>query len=137
MDENKKDYDQVAYLMPVLVSALIIGYFAISGTRNDFQMEVFQTFFQTWTIFIISVGVGVLSGFIVHEEELAGSFNGFLSTKLPRYKLYLAKFIPLSLILAVSTFIVEIKLVEVKVAIPVWVSTSSRNWLGRLMAPLR
>ncbi|EAF6627313.1 MULTISPECIES: lantibiotic immunity ABC transporter MutG family permease subunit [Enterococcus] len=98
----------ITFFLPVLFSGLLVGYFALRGTSSDFQMEAFQTFFEAWTIFIIPVGIGILSGYIIHEEELAGGFNGFLSAKLPRYKLYLGKFIPLSLILMTSTFLATI-----------------------------
>ncbi len=45
-----------------------------SGSTQEFA---FEGFFTVWTVFIIPIGVGILAGFIVQEEELAGNFNGF------------------------------------------------------------
>ncbi len=38
------------------------------------------------------LGAGLLSGYLVHEEELAGCFNGLLNTQVSRTKLYFGKF---------------------------------------------
>ncbi|MBC2576282.1 lantibiotic immunity ABC transporter MutG family permease subunit [Peptostreptococcus canis] len=98
----------INFFLPLLISGCIIGYVALRGMSSDFQMTTFQTFFEIWTIFVIPIGVGILAGYVVHQEELASSFNGFLSLRLPRYKLYLVKFFPLSIIIMISTFLATI-----------------------------
>ncbi|WP_142971125.1 lantibiotic immunity ABC transporter MutG family permease subunit [Enterococcus faecium] len=95
----------ITFLLPVLFSAAIISYFMLRGESENFQMEAYQTFFEAWSIVILPIGVSILAGYMIHEEELAGSFNGFLSVNIPRYKLYLGKILPLILIIVVSTFI--------------------------------
>jgi ABC-2 type transport system permease protein len=96
--------------MPVVYAALIIGYVALRGIDSNTQTLVFQIFFEAWTAFVIPLGAGILSGFIVHQEELAGSFNGFLSSKVSRHGLYLGKFSLLLLTMTISTFIATVVL---------------------------
>lgn len=96
--------------MPVVYAALIIGYVALRGIDKNTQTLVFQTFFEAWTAFIIPLCAGILSGFIVYQEELAGNFNGFLSSKVSRYGLYWTKFILLVLTMIASTLIATVVL---------------------------
>jgi len=91
--------------MPVIYAALIIGYVFLRGVDENTQTLVFQILFEAWTAVIVPLGAGILSGFIVHQEELAGSFNGFLSSKVSRYSLYLGKLSILILTMSASTFI--------------------------------
>lgn len=95
----------LTFCMPVVYAALIIGYIALRGTDENTKILVFQIFFEGWTAFVIPLGAGILSGFIVHQEELAGNFNGFLSSKVSRYQLYWGKFILLVLTMTASTLI--------------------------------
>ncbi len=100
----------LTFCMPVVYGLLIIGYVALRGIDENTQMLVFQSFFEGWTAFIIPLGAGILSGFIVHQEELAGSFNGFLSSKVSRHSLYLGKLSILILTMTASTFIATVVL---------------------------
>ena len=87
------------FCMPVVFSSCAAAYLSV---RSEFTQEfAFEGFFTLWTVFIIPVGAGVLSGAVVHSEELAGDFNGFLAAGIPRARLYLGKF--LLLIFCMST----------------------------------
>lgn len=100
----------LTFCMPVVYTALIIGYFALRGIEKNNQTLVFQAFFEVWTVCVIPLGIGILSGLIVHYEELAGNFNGLLSCKVSRYCLYWSKFLLLVLIMTTSTLIATIGL---------------------------
>ena len=55
--------------MPLVFSILTVIYLSIRP--NSSQEFAFEGFFTIWTVFVIPLGVGVLSGLIVDEEELA------------------------------------------------------------------
>ena len=77
--------------MPIIFSLCVVFYLTTkSGSTQEFA---FEGFFTVWTVFIIPIGVGILAGFIVQEEELAGNFNGFLCVGISRVRLYLGKFL--------------------------------------------
>jgi lantibiotic protection ABC transporter MutG family permease subunit len=107
----------LTFCMPVVFSLCADTYLATrSGSTQKFA---FEGFFTLWTVFIIPVGVGVLAGFIVHEEELAGNINGFLCTGLSRTRLYLGKFLLLFFCLTVCTFIATVILcIGMNIAVP-------------------
>lgn len=91
------------FCMPVVFSSCAAVYLSV---RSGFTQEfAFEGFFTLWTVFIIPVGAGVLSGAVVHSEELAGDFNGFLATGIPRARLYLGKFLILLFCLSACTLI--------------------------------
>lgn len=93
----------LTFFMPFFVAVCAIIYIAFrKGTTQEF---IFEGFFTIWTAVIIPVGAGVLSGYIVYEEEMAGNFNGFLSSGISRTKLYLGKFLLLFFCSAICTFI--------------------------------
>ncbi len=100
----------LTFCMPVVYAALIIGYFALRGINKNTQTFVFRGFFEVWTVCVIPLGTGILSGLIVHYEELAGNFNGLLSSKVSRYGLYLSKFLLSVLIMIASTLIATVVL---------------------------
>lgn len=93
------------FCMPIVYASLIIGYIGLRGIDNNTETLVFRFFFEVWAVFFSPLGTGIISGFIVYQEELAGGFNGFLSSKLPRYKLYFGKFTILLIALIISIFI--------------------------------
>ncbi|MCC0695797.1 MULTISPECIES: lantibiotic immunity ABC transporter MutG family permease subunit [unclassified Clostridioides] len=93
----------LTFFMPVVIALCVVAYLAI---RSEVTYKfVFEGYFIVWTAIIIPVGISLLSSFIIHEEELAGEFNGFLNTGVSRIKLYLGKFFILIFCMAVSTFI--------------------------------
>ena len=104
---------RITFLLPFLISGCIIGYIAVHKRGDHFEADIFETFFEVWAIFIIPIIISVFAGQIVYEEELAGSFNGFLSERFSRYRLYLGKFFIISivctitLILGTSVFCIE------------------------------
>mgnify|MGYP002411404645 CR=1 FL=1 len=98
------------FCMPVVYAALTIGYIALRGVDNNTQILVFKIFSETWTAFVIPLSAGILSGFMVHQEELAGDFSGFLSGKVSRPQLYRGKFTLLVIAMTTSTFVAVVAL---------------------------
>ena len=93
---------RITFLLPFLISGCIIGYVALHKRGDHFEVDIFETFFEVWAIFIIPIIISVFAGQIVYEEELAGSFNGFLSERFSRYRLYLGKFFIISIVCAIT-----------------------------------
>ncbi|SHK57084.1 lantibiotic immunity ABC transporter MutG family permease subunit [Paramaledivibacter caminithermalis] len=93
----------LTFLIPVIFAALMIWYFSLRTITINTQILIFQAFFDVWTALIIPLGVGLISGLMIHQEELAGSFNGFLGSKLLRRDLYLGKLTMLILLTSAST----------------------------------
>ena len=103
--------------MPIIFSLCVVFYLTTkSGSTQEFA---FEGFFTVWTVFIIPIGVGILAGFIVQEEELAGNFNGFLCVGISRVRLYLGKFLFLLFCLTICTFIATLILcIGMSIAVP-------------------
>lgn len=88
---------------------------------------------------VIPLSIGILSGLIVHYEELAGNFNGLLSSKVSRYRLYWSKFLLSVLIMTASTLIAAIVFVvgldvflDVPIAWPIFIAASILAILGTI-----
>lgn len=104
MAPDKADGCPVAYFLYAYYILSMHG--CLSGSREgSTQAFAFEGFFTIWTVFIIPAGIGILAGFIVQEEELAGNFSGYLGTGLSRVRLYAGKFLLLFFCVAVCTFI--------------------------------
>jgi ABC-2 type transport system permease protein len=88
---------------PLALAAPLIWYLAYKASGSAGQLMAYQTFFETWTALVIPVGAGLLTGILIHQEELAGSFNGLLGSGLSRTSIYLGKFMMLSLLSLTST----------------------------------
>lgn len=89
--------------LPVIFSLCVIAYLAV---RSETSLEfVFEGFFTIWTVFMLPLGVGILAGATVQEEELAGSFHSFLGTGISRTKLYFGKYLFIVFCLSVCTFL--------------------------------
>lgn len=101
----------LAFLTPVAFAAVIIWYFSLKPGTPDLRPEIYETFFGFWAALVIPPGAGLLTGIMIHQEELAGDFNGFLGSKLPRACLYLAKLIMLILLSTASTLLGTLLLV--------------------------
>lgn len=94
--------------MPVIAALCITAYLSVrGGVTTEF---VYEGFFVVWTAIIIPVLAGILAGFIIHEEELAGNFTSFLNTKISKMKLYFGKFLMLVFCLLCCTFIATLML---------------------------
>jgi len=129
----------LTFCMPVVYAALIIGYFALRGIDKNTQILVFQGFFEVWTVCVIPLGIGILSGLIVHYEELAGNFNGLLSSKVSRNSLYWSKFLLSVLIMTASTLIATIVLgvgidvfLGVSIGWPIFIAASILAIIGTI-----
>ncbi|MGA8942109.1 MAG: lantibiotic immunity ABC transporter MutG family permease subunit [Thermoactinomyces sp.] len=95
----------LVFLFPVVFAALMIGYYSLRFNTAEIQGSMYQAFFEVWAALAIPLGAGLLSGMNIHQEELAGSFNGFLGTKLPRHYMYLGKLLFLFLLATASTLL--------------------------------
>lgn len=88
------------FFLPIFMSACIIIYLA---NRNSIAIDtIYQTYFIICSAILIPIETGILTGFYVQEEELAGNFNGVLSTGIPRRKIYVGKFVFLVVSLTIS-----------------------------------
>jgi len=92
----------ITFFTPILYGLIFVWYYS-SSAKNEYS--AFQVFFECWTTIIIPFIIGLLAGFVVHEEELAGDFNGFLGTKLSRPSIYFGKLVMLVLLTTASIFI--------------------------------
>lgn len=101
----------IAFLVPIIFSIFFLGYFSLKKITPTIQIFIFGIFFECWTTIIIPIVVGLISGFIIYEEELAGSFNGFLVSKSSHSSLYLGKLIMLIMLTSVSIIIATLVLV--------------------------
>ena len=107
----------IVFFIPLLFDAVLIWYITPRGVNDNTQLPAFRIFFEAWTASVVPLGAGILSGFLIHQEELAGSFGGILSSKVRRNKLYLGKFIfsvilmTISTAIAVTVFAVGLKLI--------------------------
>ncbi|UOF91270.1 lantibiotic immunity ABC transporter MutG family permease subunit [Fodinisporobacter ferrooxydans] len=98
----------LAWLPPLIFAALFTWYVSRQTITIDRQISIFQAFFEVWTAVVIPFGIGVVSGIMIHQEELAGSFGGLLGSKRPRRDLYMGKFAVLLLVTLASTMLATI-----------------------------
>jgi ABC-2 type transport system permease protein len=129
----------LTFLAPVIFAALVIGYYSIREISTDIQTSIFQVFFEVWAAMVIPLGAGLISGLMIHQEELAGSFNSFLGSKLPRYYLYLGKLAILALSSTVSILIATLSLVvgfnailKISIAWPVFIAAAIMAIIGTI-----
>lgn len=95
----------LTFLTPVIFATLITWYFSLKTITIETQVSIFQAFFEVWAALVVPLGAGLISGLMIHQEELAGSFNGFLGSKLPRRDLYLGKLAMLVVLASASTLL--------------------------------
>lgn len=119
----------ITFLVPVLFSSLIVWYFSMRGVTDNIQISIFQGFFETWSALVIPVGVGLLSGLMIHQEEMAGSFNGLLGSRTSRSSLFIGKLLMLILLTTLSTMLATVTLVvglsyvaHIPVSLPVFIA---------------
>lgn len=98
----------LTFLMPVVVSLCTVAYLALRSDST--QAFAFEGFFTIWSGLIIPIAVGVLAGTVVHEEELAGNFIGFLGAGISRMKLFLGKFLLLLSCMTICTLLAALVL---------------------------
>lgn len=90
----------IAFGTPIAYAVFFICYYS---TVNASEFSMFQIFFACWTTICVPFGIGLLSGFAIHEEELAGNFNAFLGGNIPRSERYFGKLVILILFTTAST----------------------------------
>lgn len=131
----------LVFPMPVVFAALMIWYYSVRINTPDIQISMFQAFFEVWAALAIPLGAGLLAGMMIHQEELAGSFNSFLGSKMSRRDLYLGKLSILFLLASASTLIVVLAftagavfILNIKIAWPVFIAAAVMAMIG--MFPL-
>src|SRR4051794_3951839 len=75
---------RIIFIMPVLTAVLFIWYFSMLPLSYDFQLSIYKSFFQFWNSLVVPVGVGILAGVLVQQEEFAGGFIALLGSPYPR-----------------------------------------------------
>lgn len=95
----------IPIIAPVFISGFLVWYFSIKVATGEFQFPIYQGFFEVWSIIIVPIGVGLLSGLMIHQEEITGGFNGLLGSKASRANLYLGKLLMLILLTTISNII--------------------------------
>lgn len=98
----------LTFLVPVVVSLSAVGYLKLRPDST--QSFAFEGFFSLWTGMIVPVAAGIMAGYTVHQEELAGNFNGFLGSGISRRRLYTGKFLLLLLCMTMCTLIAALVL---------------------------
>lgn len=93
---------------PAVIALCVVGYLALRADST--QKFAFEGFYTIWTGMITPVAVGVLAGFIVHEEEMTGNFTGFLGAGISRPKLFFGKFLLLAFCMTMCTFVATLVL---------------------------
>ncbi|QSZ27438.1 lantibiotic immunity ABC transporter MutG family permease subunit [Aceticella autotrophica] len=128
-----------AFLTPIGFAVLILWYFSLRAITPDIQVAIYMGNFLTWTGLIIPVEAGLISGLIVHQEEVAGSFNGFLGSKVSKSSLYLGKLTILVLFSLCSTLLETIIIVagtnyilNIPVSWPIFLSAALMAVIGTL-----
>ena len=119
----------LVFLAPVIFAALLIGYFSLGSLAANASLTAVQIFFETWAVLVIPMGIGLVSGLVVQQEELAGSFNGLLGSKPARYKTYFGKLAMLVFALATGTLIALFSLLA-GLSIILKISISMEAFLG-------
>lgn len=94
----------ITFIIPVLYSVIFLYYARLSHSET-LQFQICKNFVQIWSMLIVPIGVGLVSSLLIYEEELAGEFNGFLGSVMPRCYVYLGKFIMTLFLSFVSFFI--------------------------------
>lgn len=94
------------FFLPFCIAGLGIAYMKY---RSDLSSAfVFESFYMLWSAVILPIGTGLLTGFLIHEEEMAGNFNNLLNTEVSRAKLYTSKFIFGLLSLTICTLLTSL-----------------------------
>ncbi len=91
-------------ITPFIYAALLVLYARIRQASSISEQFTFQLFFEGAAVLVIPVAVAILAGLIIYQEELAGSFNGFLNSSKPRYQLFLRKISWMTLIIAYEIY---------------------------------
>lgn len=96
----------IVFLSPIIITGCAVSYLIY---RNDISnYTIYQSFFSIWSACIIPIGVGIITGYLIYEENLSNSFNIILSNGINRKKFYLAKFLFSIIAQAMCTFIAVI-----------------------------
>ena len=96
----------IVFLSPIIISGCAVSYLIYRKDISNYT--IYQSFFSIWSACIIPIGVGIITGYLIYEENLANSFNIILSNGINRKKFYLAKFLFSIIAQAVCTFLAVI-----------------------------
>lgn len=85
---------------PIGFAALIVWYYAGRAVTPGLPALIFDTFVQAASSLALPIGIGLLGGYVILQEELAGNFNGFLATAISRFRLYGSKLLFMIVLMA-------------------------------------
>jgi ABC-2 type transport system permease protein len=85
---------------PIGFASLIVWYYAGRAVTPGLPALIFETFVQGASTIALPIGIGLLGGYMILQEELAGSFSGFLGTAIPRFRLYGSKLLLIIVLMA-------------------------------------
>lgn len=129
----------LTFFLPFLLPLPFLWYFSRREITLETHHLLFQAFFEVWTALVIPLGAGLLSGLLVHQEELAGRFGGFLINRYPRRDLYLGKLTLFILLASVSTLLATLILVmgfdfisDIPISYPLFFAAAIMAILGSL-----
>lgn len=91
----------LVFLLSPLVGAVLAWY--VVGRPWIAAGSAFSGFFSVWAALVMPLALAIVAGQLVHEEEDAANFNGFLLCAKPRALLYMVKLALLLLLAAVAT----------------------------------
>lgn len=121
----------VSILVPILFSACMVWYVSAREATNHIEIFIFHGFFEAWAAIMVPIGAGLLSGLMIHQEEMAGSFNALLAGKTSRTNLFIGKLLMLILLSVISTTLAIVTLmlglkymVNIPVSFPIFIGAA-------------
>src|SRR5690606_33968591 len=51
----------------IVFSILLVGYFSLREKTSIVPVQVCKVFLEVWSIMVIPMGIGILSGFMIHQ----------------------------------------------------------------------
>lgn len=133
----------ISFIIPILYTLMLIWYFSMLKREPNLNIKVFETFFIVWTSLFTPIGVGLLSGLVIYQEEQAGSFSYLFGSIMTRGYMYLGKLTMTILLYYLSTLIALLLLiiginflVRVEVQIPINIFILSFLMTGISILPL-
>ena len=63
----------IVFLSPIIISGCAVSYLIYRKDISNYT--IYQSFFSIWSACIIPIGVGIITGYLIYEENLSNSFN--------------------------------------------------------------
>ena len=79
MVKNKKKFDKVDCIFISNNYLWMCSIISNIQKKDISNYTIYQSFFSIWSACIIPIGVGIITGYLIYEENLSNSFNIILS----------------------------------------------------------